>query len=339
LVPFLVEQAGSPPRVNYSMAFPSFTSQVLVRKATPSVAICPLSRVVRLSFLAFCLFSSPSLSLPAQQLQPSSAADPPNPLFNQVIANQKQSETELDQYERVQRTEVRRTGSDTKPAELKTWRVFPTGTGTAKFELSPDGKPPNLAAYRAQLEKVESYLTWVMQDGTPQKEAYARTERKRKERFELIEATHEAFLFTLDGKETRGGRTLLRYLMRPNPNYRPTTRNTALFTHVQGTLWVDEKTSELAKVDGVVTEDISLALFLAKVYKGSHFMQERYEIAPGIWEPTFEQYDFDGRKFLRPFSIHERTFYSDYKHVGPPSEAIQVVRGELSKLGTEGSHP
>jgi hypothetical protein len=71
---------------------------------------------------------------------------------------------------------------------------------------------------------------------------------------------------------------------------------------------------------------------VAKVYKGSQFMQERYEVAPGVWQPTFEQYDFDGRKFMVPFSIHERTFYSNYKRVGPPEEAVEVVRAELNKL-------
>jgi len=125
---------------------------------------------------------------------------------------------------------------------------------------------------------------------------------------------------------------LLRYRMEPNPAYRPTSRNTMLFTRVRGTLWIDEEASQLAKVDGSVTEDISIGLFLAKVYKGSHFMQERYEVAPGLWEPTFEQYDFDGRKYMVPFAIHERTFYFDYRRVGPPKEAVEVVRAELNKL-------
>ena len=61
-------------------------------------------------------------------------------------------------------------------------------------------------------------------------------------------------------------------------------------------------------------------------------MQERYEVAPGLWEPTFEQYDFDGRKYMVPFSIHERTFYSDYRRVGRPKDAVGVVRAELNKL-------
>jgi hypothetical protein len=35
---------------------------------------------------------------------------------------------------------------------------------------------------------------------------------------------------------------------------------------------------------------------------------------------------------MLPYAVHERTFYSDYKRDGPPKEALEVVRAELSKL-------
>lgn len=260
-----------------------------------------------------------------------------SPLFKEVIAQQERAERLLDEYERVVRTEMRKPGSDGNPPETKTWRAFPMGTGAYKIPMSPEGKPPQPESYRQELEKLEKYLVWLVQDGSAQKEAYAKAERKKKERFDLLEATYQAFIFTKDGEEQRGGSTLIRYNITPNPKYHPTSRNTTLFTKVRGTIWIDEESRQMAKIDGSVIEDISLALFLAKVYRGSHFMQERYEVAPGVWEPTFEQYDFDGRKFLSSFSIHERTFYSSYKHVGAPKEAIDVVRGELNKLGTQES--
>jgi hypothetical protein len=208
-----------------------------------------------------------------------------------------------------------------------------------RIPLSSEGNSSGNEATKAALEKLEKYLGWIAEEGAAQKEAYAKFERKRRERFELVEATHDAFLFTLEGHDMRGGRSLAKYSLVPNPKYKPTTRNTLLFTKVRGTLWIDEESSELAKIDGIVTEDVSLALFLAKVYKGSHFMQERYEVMPGVWEPTFEQYDFDGRKYLIPFSIHERTFYTKYKRVGPPREALEVVRAELGKTGGSRSDP
>jgi hypothetical protein len=260
-------------------------------------------------------------------------------LFTKVIAKQKQTETALDTYERIQRVEIRKTGSDTDPSEIKVWRLFPAGTGLDKIPLGPDEKPVSEESYRAELEKLEKMLVWSTQTGAGQREAFAKVEKKRKERTDLIEATHNAFVFTKVGEEMRGDRKLVKYSMTPNPSYKPTTRNGVVFTRVEGTVWVDEQTSELARIEGHVTEDISLALFLAKVYKGSYFMQERYELFPGMWLPTFEQYDFDGRRFLLSFSIHERTFYGHYRRVGPPKEALEIVRGELSKVDAEhGEH-
>jgi len=235
------------------------------------------------------------------------------------------------------RSEVRKPGGDPKNVDTKVWRVFPTGAGVDKIPLSLEERPPSVETYKSDLDKLEKYLVWVTQDGSGQKDAYSKAERKRKERFDLLEATYQAFIFTPDGQELREGRTLLRYTMTPNPKYKPTSRNATIFTRVRGTIWIDEQSSQLAKIDGTVTEDISLALFLAKVYKGSHFMQERYEVAPGLWEPSFEQYDFDGRKFFSSVSIHERNFYSSYKRVGLPQEAVFVVRAELSKVRTEAS--
>jgi hypothetical protein len=117
--------------------------------------------------------------------------------------------------------------------------------------------------------------------------------------------------------------------MDPNPAFRPTTRFTTIFPKVRGFVWIDEASGELARIEGDVTEDISVGLFLGKIYKGSHFMQERYEVQPGLWLASFTQYDFDGRKLFSGFSVHERTFYSNYRYIGPPKEALAAIREEL----------
>ena len=260
-------------------------------------------------------------------------------LFERVVANQKRTDQELDLYERIERLETRKTGSDSGPGEVKAWRVFPAEVSNDKISLSAEGKPINEESYRAELRKLEKLLVWATQKGPGQDEALAKMARKRKERNDLIEATHAAFIFTLVGHEMRGESNLAKYSMVPNPKYKPTSRNATLLTRVKGFVWIDEQAGELAKVEGEVSEDTSLALFLAKVYKGSHFMQERYEIEPGVWLPTYQQYDFDGRKFLLPFSIHERTTYTDYHRVGPPKEAVEVVRSELGKRAGETAAP
>jgi hypothetical protein len=290
--------------------------------------------------LVLLLSGSASFGQSAPSEQPAAGDSGENAeLFRQVIANQKQVDANTNTYERVERVEIRKTGSDPNPSEVRVWRVFPAGTGTSKIPLTTEAKPASAESYRAALEKLQTTLAWAAETGPAQREAYARVEKRKKERNELIDTTRKAFVFAKIGEETRAGRVLVKYEMTRNPAFKPATRNEMLFTRIAGALWIDKETSELAKIEGHVTEDINLALFLAKVYRGSYFMQEWYEMAPGVWLPSYQQYDFDGRKFVVPFSIHERTFYTNYKRVGPPKEAVEVVRGELSKLGENRADP
>jgi hypothetical protein len=262
------------------------------------------------------------------------AADKPNDhaLFDRVVENQKKSDAAMDVYERLERVEIHKVSGENQSTEVKVSRVVPAGTGAAHLPVGPDGKISDQNAYRAELEKLERSLVWAAETGRTQRDAYEKIAKKRRDREELIGAARAAFLFTLIGTEQRDGRVLLKYRMDPNPTFKPTSRATAIYPRVRGTVWIDETSGQLARIEGEVTDDISLGLFLAKVYKGSHFMQERYEMVPGVWLPSFSQYDFDGRKFLSSFSLHERTFYSNYRRVGTPKEALELVRAELKEM-------
>jgi hypothetical protein len=250
-------------------------------------------------------------------------------MLDQVIANQKKNDEGDSVYEHIEKKEIRKT-SGTAP-EIKVTRNVPAGTGVDKIALGPDEKPTDINAYRAELEKLVHSLVWATEDGRAQREAYEKQEKHRKDKGELIDATRNAFLYTFMDREPRGDRMLLKFRMDPNPVYKPTSRATSIFAKVHGTAWIDEQANQLAKVEVEVTDDISIGGFLAKVYKGSHFMQERWELAPGLWLPTYSQYDFDGRRLFMNFSMHERTFYTQYKRIGPPKEAAEEIRAELSK--------
>jgi len=261
-----------------------------------------------------------------------SSASPPHAALSHVIDGIKDAERAQYTYERVERVESRKQVGDADPQSVRVSRVIPAGTGIARIPLGTDGKPTDADTYRAELDKLLKSLTWAVETGQPQREAYQKIQKKQKERDELIDATQNAFRFIYIAQETRGDRTLLKYRMEPNPSFKPNSRATSIFMKVKGFLWVDDAAQQLARVEGEVTDDISLGLFLAKINKGSRFMQDRYEVAPGLWLPTFSQYDFDGRKFFSSFSVHEKTFYSDYKRIGSPAEAIPQIKTELAKL-------
>jgi hypothetical protein len=285
------------------------------------------------AFVPIAVLSSAFAALAAaQSIAPDSTPTigPAKPdLFVHVIANQKRGEAALDLYERIERVESRKTPGDPAPAAIKISRVIPSGTGMFRIPMGDDGKPSDSAAYRADLENLARSLARLVNDSGSQREALEKYTKRRKDRLDLIEATRTAFLFTFVAHEPRGERMLYKYAMRPNPAFRPTTRFSSVYTKVRGFVWIDETSGELARISGDVTDDISIGLFLGKVYKGSHFMQERYEFLPGLWLASFSQYDFDGRKLFSGFSLHERTFYSNYRYIGPPQEALAAIRQEI----------
>jgi len=276
--------------------------------------------------LALPALSAAQSALPNSSGETASAA---SALFERVIGNQKKSEEALDLYERFERLETRKNPNDPVPASMKFSRVVPSGTGMTKIPVNEDGKAADEAAYRARLEGLEHALALIVNDYRSQRDAVEKYTKRRKDRLDLIEATKSAFLFKFVTRELRGNLLLAKYEMSPNPSFKPTSRFTAIFPKVHGYVWIDEDSGQLARIEGDVTGDVSIGLFLAKIYKGSHFMQENYQVQPGLWLPSFSQYDFDGRRLFSGFAIHERTFSSNYRYVGPPKEALEVIRKEL----------
>jgi hypothetical protein len=277
-------------------------------------------------------------SVAAQSVVPDSAPaidEAKRGLFDRVISNQKKNEEALEVYERIERLEVHKNANDPAPASVKIVRAIPSGTGMDRIAVGPDGQPTDPAAYRAELVKLERALALLVSNSRSQRDAMEKFAKKRKERNELIDATRNAFLFTFVGREPRADHMLSKYRMEPNPAFKPTTRFTSMYPKVRGFVWVDEPAEQLARMEGEVTEDISVGLFLGKIYKGSHFMQERYEVAPGLWLASFSQYDFDGRKLFSGFAVHERTFYTNYRYIGPPKEALVAIRRELALAGLD----
>jgi len=298
----------------------------------------PIPIVLAGLLLAFCQ-AAPGIGPAAVGMDDSDGAPADSARVAKAVAGLKEAEQALYLYERIEKLEERKAAGDGK-IDVKVSRVFPAGTGIARISLGLDTKPTSEASYKEELEKLLGALNWAASSGKQQREAYEKLQKKQKERAELIDQTKNAFIFTFLEQDTRGDRALSKFRMEPNPNYRPTSRTATIFAKVKGFVWLDDASGQMAKIEGDVTDDISFGIFLGKIYKGSHFMQERYEFEPGVWLPTYSQYDFDARKLFSQISIHQRMFASHYKRVGPPTEAIPIIRAELDKMGASAAvHP
>ena len=242
----------------------------------------------------------------------------------------------MEEFERTELVVARKSGENSEVISERTERIFPTGNGTIKMVVSEHGSPVSQKLYREELKFTVAALEVAIHPNDRYKEDLAKFEKRRRDRAELVDTAAKAFHVSWAGRETRGSRTLLKLLLDPDPNYKPTSRFAATFEHVHATVWIDEAQAQFARLEADITSDITFGGgIVGKVYHGGHVVMEQSEVAPGIWLPTFYTYDVDGRKFMFGFGLHERTEATHYRRVGPPAQSIEIIRAELNTLTAE----
>jgi hypothetical protein len=251
-------------------------------------------------------------------------------LVVRAIQNQHRDDESLQQFERVEHR-VSRSGENAPIVEDITERILPSSSGNIKLKTADHGVPVAPEEYRSELQIALNILGLTIHPNDHYKEELTKYERRRHDRSDLVDTAMKAFRVTWAGRETRtdsnGPHTFAKLLLEP------INRFAASFQHVHAVLWVDEAQAQFARLEGEVTTDIPFAAGLAgKVYRGGHVGMVQEEVVPGVWLPTEYTYDVDGRKFLFSFGIHERTDVTHYRRIGPPSQAIEVVRNDLNNL-------
>ena len=249
-----------------------------------------------------------------------------------VLANQHNDDEALDVYERVERYLDRTSSSEPKTLEDRTYRVVPTGGGMYRLLLSDGGKHADPAEYRKQLQLLEGVLEMMARPDDPKgKVARDKYEKRKRDRVQFVDATRDAFLPKWAGRESYNGRSCDVFELNPNPAYHPHSMFQSALAHVTAKIWVDHDADQIVRGEARVTGDISFGGgILGKLYRGGVVSMDQAEIAPGIWLPTRYQYDFSGRKFLFPFAEHQVIEASRYRRVGPPKEALPLVKDELT---------
>jgi hypothetical protein len=267
---------------------------------------------------------------------PAPSADQIQALIVRAIQNQHRDDQALQEFERIEHR-IARSGENANVITDITERIMPSTAGNVKLKMAEHGTPVTPEEYRSELQIAMNILNLTIHPNDHYKEDLAKYERRRRDRSDLVDTAMKAFRITWAGRGTRtdsnGPHTFIKFLLDPNPDYEPINRFAASFQHVHAVLWVDEAEAQFARLEGDIATDIPFAGGIAgKVYRGGHVVMEQEEIVPGVWLPTVYTYNVDGRKLMFSFGIHERTEITRYRHVGPPSQAIEVVRNDLNNL-------
>jgi hypothetical protein len=250
-------------------------------------------------------------------------------LVARAIADQHADDNEINEYDRTEHTISRESGKDAAPVETVD-RVFPIGTGDVRVALNRDGKPVDAALIEQSWRNLEKYLEIRSHPDDPAiRPEYEKAERRERAHAEMVDAIGSAFRFRWAGRGTIDGRPMIELAFEPDPSYKSSARFATVFAHTMGTVWFDESSGQVARLEAKLREDVPFyGGLIAKIYRGSWITIQQSEVAPGVWLPATANYDIEGRKFLFAASWRGQIEASGYRRVGPPAEALALVQRE-----------
>ena len=278
------------------------------------------------------LASLPELPKSNQQAHPPSDAEL-RARTDKLIAHQHSDDLALEEYERIERHVDRTGGSNPRILEDKSYRVVPTGPGTLKILLQDNGRSTDPADYRKQLLAWRDLLQLALNPSDSRiKAAYAKAEKKKRDRAELVNTAREAYSLKWLGQETLNGHDCDLIELDPNPSFRPHTTLQEALTHATAKIWVDRNAMQILRAEAQIVRDVSFGGgILGKLYRGGVFFLEQAEVAPGVWLPARYQYDYTARKFLFTSEQHQFIEASHYRRLGPLKQALLIAQDELAK--------
>jgi hypothetical protein len=129
----------------------------------------------------------------------------------------------------------------------------------------------------------------------------------------------EALQFELSGREVVGGRPMITVTFTPRPGARPESREGKIARAFSGTIWIDEAAREVARVEAVAGDSLSVGFGLvARLGKGTTASLVREPVADGTWLPTSLRLKGEGRAllFIRKVEVDFAIDWFDYRNVG-----------------------
>jgi len=210
-------------------------------------------------------------------------------------------------------------------------RIVNTPNGTVSRVVLINNKPLSPAQQREEDERIRRMLdpTQMRRKHKDQQEDDERTRR-------MLASIPDAFDFTyLDSTQAPNGHKLTRIRFVARPGFNPPSRESMVFTGMQGEMLVDETAGRLAKIDGTLFKEVTFGWgILGKLYKGGRFVVEQTEVSPSHWDTTRMFLHFDGKALLfKSIHVDDNETSWDFRQVQPMSteQALDFLNHDPSQ--------
>ncbi len=191
----------------------------------------------------------------------------------------------------------------------ETREVVETKSGSLDRLIAIAGRPLTDLQQRDETERILR-----LSHNPEEQHKLEQTRRKDAEQCNaFLQMVPDAFLFEYAGES--GGLTKLTF--KPNPRFRPPSREGKVLHEMAGEILVDAKQQRLVSIDGQLMNEVKFAGgLLGHLEKGGQFTVKRTEIVPGHWELTEIAVNMRGKALLfKTISVQQKELHSNFQSV------------------------
>ena len=227
------------------------------------------------------------------------AQDRPLPALDVFLANVRAhlrtDRTLLSQYTYLQRSrDLRFTKTGTiAPGAEKLYQIYPGLHRRERYErlMAVDGKPRDPADLaeddRKHQKKVLDDLAKREHESAGDREKRLKAEAKElREEQDEVDDVFQVYDFRLVERQVIEGQSMIVVDFSPKPGATAKTDDGKMLTKAKGRAWVSEDDYELARLEAEMIADVRVALFLAKLYKGTTVSVDRRKVNGEVWLPA-----------------------------------------------------
>jgi hypothetical protein len=253
--------------------------------------------------------------------QPSAPLPDPAELFHRLEANQKNLEALRRNYICLVQQEVTQLDGDgkTKKVERREFDEWYVAGEPVRRTITRDGVPLDDKEQKKEAERVAK-----QEKGN--RERQAKRERGEKSDDEITVGDFlQSSRFMNLRRETRNGRELLAMDFEPNPSYKPHGRAQTFANRLAGTVWIDERALQIARLEAHLARGMSFGGFLASLKEGSALMIEQAPVNDEVWMPAYVDGTIGARVLFKGVNQRLVNRYTNYRKFTTTSKVLGVV--------------
>ena len=191
----------------------------------------------------------------------------------------------------------------------ETRQVIETKSGSLDRLVSVGGKPLTEAQASDEAERILRFVN----NSDEQRKAEQSHKKDMDQCNAFMKMIPDAFIFEYSGASG----ALTKVTFRPNPNFRPPTREAKVLQQMAGEIWVDAPQLRLASIRGQLMNEVRFAGgFLGHLEKGGQFSVQWTEIAAGDWELTEMTVNMRGKALLfKSICVQQKELHTNFEPV------------------------